>query len=80
MGFRKPSLEDAYSAIRTSLMEINSPYNDGFTGMACKQELYQLKCWLDDAYESLPNFDGEDKWEQDRIVQILKKRPKNDHT
>jgi hypothetical protein len=80
MGFRKPNLEDAYSVIRNSLVEINSPYNDGFTGMACKQELYQLKCWLEDAYDNLPNFDGEDAWEQERIVQILKRKPKNVHT
>ena len=73
MGFRKPSLEDAYSAIRTALVEIHSPYNDGFTGMACKQELYQLKCWLEDQYSSLPQFADEEKWEQDRIVQILKR-------
>ena len=77
VGFRKPSLEDAYAAIRTSLTEINSPYNDGFTGIACKQELYQLKCWLEDNYDSLPIFDGEDKWEQERMIQILKRKPKN---
>jgi hypothetical protein len=80
MGFRKPNLEDAYSAVRTSLSEINSPYNDGFTGFACKQELYQLKCWLEDQYNDLPTFNGEDEWEQERIVQILKKKPKNVHT
>lgn len=80
MGFRKPSLEDAYQAIRTSCTEIKSPYNDGFTGYACKQELYQLKCWLEDVYEDLPTFDGEQQWEQERIVQILKTKPKNDHT
>ena len=73
MGFRKPNLSEAYSVIRTALAEINSPYNDGFTSSGCKQELYQLKCWLEDQYESLPQFEGEEKWEQDRIVQILKK-------
>ena len=73
MGFRKPSLTDAFSAIRTSLAEINSPYNDGFTGMHCKQELYMLKCWLEDQYNNLPEFSGEDKWEQERIVEILKR-------
>lgn len=73
MGFRKPNLEDAYSAIRTSLVEINSPLNDGFTGSHCKQELYLLKCWLEDSYDQLPTFQGEELWEQERIVQILKK-------
>lgn len=78
MGFKKPSLEDAYSAIRTSSTEIRSPYNDGITGFYCKKELYQLKCWLDDLYEDLPTFHGEEEWEQERIVQILKRKPKTD--
>jgi hypothetical protein len=74
MGFRKPDLTEAYSAIRNSLTEINSPYNDGFTVVGCKQELYQLKCWLEDQYNQLPKFDEDEKqWEQERIVQILKK-------
>lgn len=73
MGFRKPNLEDAYSAIRTSVVEIKSPYNDGFTVLGCKHELYQLKCWLEDQYVSLPTFDEEAQWEQERLVQILKR-------
>jgi len=73
MGFRKPEVESAYSIIRQSLGEIHSPYNDGFTGRACKQELYMLKCWLEDEYSKLPTFSGEEKWEQDRLIAILKK-------
>lgn len=73
MGFKKPDLVDARHAIGRSLIEISSPYNDGWTQMACKQELYKLKCWLDDTYSKLPTFDGEDKWEQDRLVDLLKK-------
>ena len=73
MGFRKPNLQDAYSAIRDSITEIRSPYNEGFTGFHCKQELYQLKCWLEDQYDTLPTFSGEEQWEQQRIVDILKR-------
>ena len=73
MGFRKPDLNDAYTAIRRNIGEIQSPYNDGFTGMHCKQELYVLKCWLDDAYAKLPTYVGEEKWEQERLVQLLKR-------
>jgi hypothetical protein len=73
MGFKKPILENAYSAIRSSLGEIHSPYNDGWTASACKQELYVLKCWLEDEFKKLPTFVGEEKWEQDRLVEILKK-------
>jgi hypothetical protein len=73
MGFRQPNLDDARSAIRTSLVEIASPYNDGWTSSACKQDLYVLKCWLEDEYQRLPKFVGEEKWEQERVVEILKR-------
>jgi hypothetical protein len=72
MGFRKPDLDTAYRAMRSSLGEIRSPYNDGWTSSSCKQELYQLKCWLEDEYAKLPTFAGEEKWEQERVIQILK--------
>ena len=72
MGFRKPDLDPAYHAIRQALTEIGSPYNDGWTSSSCKLELYQLKCWLEDEYRQLPTFAEEEKWEQQRLVQILK--------
>ena len=72
MGFRKPDLDAAYRAMRTSLGEIRSPYNDGWTSISCKQELYMLKCWLEDEYAKLPKFAGEEKWEQERVIEILK--------
>jgi hypothetical protein len=73
MGFSKPNLDPAYHAIRQTLTEIGSPYNDGFTSSYCKKDLYQLKCWLDDAYCKLPTFVGEEQWEQERLVEILKR-------
>jgi len=73
MGFRKPDLDTAYSVIRQSLGEIRSPYNDGWTSSSCKQELYLLKCWLDDEYRRLPTFVGEEAWEQERLVEVLKR-------
>lgn len=73
MGFRKPDFNHAYSALRGIMGEISSPYNDGFTSSYCKRDLYMLKCWLDDEYTRLPKFAGEEKWEQERVVEILKK-------
>jgi hypothetical protein len=73
MGFKKPDIESAYSAIRTSLGEIHSLYNDGWTQSSCKQELYVLKCWLEDEYKKLPTFAGEEVWEQERLIKLLKK-------
>jgi hypothetical protein len=72
MGFLKPDLEQAVAAIRTSLGEIRSPYNDGWTSSACKKELYQLKCWLEREYENLPHFLEEEQWEKERMWNKLK--------
>jgi len=73
MGFQKPDLHVAKLAIGTSLTEIASPYNDGWTSSACKHDLYLLKCWLDEQYDKLPKFSEEKQWEQQRIIEKLKK-------
>jgi len=73
MGFRKPDIDSAYSVIRKSLGEIHSPYNDGFTSRSCKHELYMLKCWLEAEYKDLPTFAGEEEWEQQRLMEVLKR-------
>ena len=72
MGFRKPNLDMAYHAIRIAITEIGSPYNDGFTSSSCKHDLYLLKCWLEDEYKRLPTFLGEEAWEQERLIEVLK--------
>ena len=59
-------------AIGTCLVEIRSPYNDGWVSSACKHELYLLKSWLDDEYKKLPTFSDESQWEQERLINILK--------
>ena len=73
MGVNQPDIDSVYSAVRKSLGEIHSPYNDRWTQSSCKQELYMLKCWLEDEYCKLPTFVGEELWEQERLVAILKK-------
>jgi hypothetical protein len=73
MGFRQPNLESARGAIQTALIEIRSPYNDGWTSSSCKHDLYVLKCWLEDQYLTLPKFAGEEQWEQQRLIEVLKK-------
>ena len=72
MGFHKPNLDDARQAIQQCIGEIHSPYNDGWTSSSCKHELYLLKCWLEDEYNQLPNFVGEEKWPQERLIDKLK--------
>jgi hypothetical protein len=73
MGFRKSDLTPAYHAMRQCMTEIGSSYNDGFTGAYCIKDLYVLKSWLEDEYMKLPTFVGEEAWEQERVVEILKR-------
>jgi hypothetical protein len=73
MGFRKPDYAVIKDALGKIMSEIHSPYNDGWTSSSCKHELYMLKCWLEDEYEKLPTFVGEELWEQYRLVELLKK-------
>jgi hypothetical protein len=72
VGFQKPDLDLARQVIQRCIGEIHSPYNDGWTSSACKHDLYLLKSWLDDQYQRLPKFSGEEKWEQERLINILK--------
>lgn len=72
MGFMKPDLAQASLAIQRCMIEIASPYNDGWTASACKKELYLLKCWLNERYDQLPQFFEEKEWEQQRLINKLK--------
>jgi hypothetical protein len=74
MGFQMPDLSNSYSEIRRLCVEIRSPYNDGFTGFHCKQDLYMLKCFIEDQYKDLPTFTGDEELEQKRMIDKLKQR------
>jgi hypothetical protein len=77
MGFRAPNLTQTEHEVRRCIREINDNRNDGWTQMSCKHQLYQLKCLLDDVYPTLPTFAGEEKWEQQRVIDLLKRRETN---
>lgn len=70
--YTQKDLEPAHRAIRQSLGIIYHPHNDGFVQSSCKHDLYMLKCWLEDEYAKLPTFAGEEQWEQERVIEILK--------
>ena len=74
MGFAQPNIAMVEQEVHRCVREIRSGYNDGWTQMNCKHQLYQLKCLLEDVYPTLPEFAGEHKWEQQRLVDLLKKQ------
>lgn len=57
MGFRKPiEIDTIITQLRRAYVEINSPYNDGFTGWEIKRELYEVKCLLDEILKESSRF------------------------
>ena len=79
MGFKKPiDLNIVISQLRRAYGEINSPYNDGFTGWELKRELYEVK-WILDRILKQSNTYGEieqrylDQIEKNKIIEELKK-------
>jgi len=79
MGFKKPiDSNSVISELRRAYTEINSPYNDGFTGWSIKQELYEIKWLLDRILKNSTTF-GEieerylDEIEKNKIIEELKK-------
>lgn len=74
MGFRKPDVSQAEAHIRKCAAEACSPYNDGWTAMGCKKDLVILKWLIDDLLETCPTFIGEEAWEQERLMDLLKRK------
>jgi hypothetical protein len=77
MGFKKSwDAIDVMSQISSLARECTSPYNDGFVGWGCKQDLYKIQEAVNDALRRCPTYSGEQEWlteqEQKRIIKILK--------
>lgn len=60
--------------IRELQIQCNSAYNDGWTALGYKKQLYEMKCMIEDIYSSLAviNEDEEKKWEKERVFNKLK--------
>ena len=68
------NVQDIENQLHRMAWEASSPYNDGYTASSCKHELYQLKCLIEDIYQKLPVFVGEEEWEKERLAEILKRK------
>jgi len=80
MGFKKNwDVADVARQINTMVYETRSPYNDGFIGWGCKQDLYRIKWLVEDALKRCSTYAPEEEWlreqEKKRVMEILS----NDH-
>jgi hypothetical protein len=65
---------DAARYIRDLAAACHSSHSDGFTQCHCKHQLFVLKCFIEDVYKDLPEFPTQEKeWEQQRIMDLLKR-------
>jgi len=72
MGFRKPMDYNSVShQIYMSGVELNSPYNDGFTTFEIKKDLYKLKWMLDAIMKDAPTFSGEDDFLKEHEQKVM---------
>ena len=74
MNRQTRNITEVYATIRELAAESRDSRNDGWTASGCKYELYQLKCFIEDLYRDLPTFTIESEWEQDRLIQIMKRK------
>jgi len=60
--------------IRQLQLECNSAHNDGWTALSYKKQIYEMKCMIEDIYNSLNviNEEEEKKWEKERVFNKLK--------
>lgn len=62
------------NSIRKLASMASDPRSDGFTQCTYKHDLYVLKCYIEDLYNSCPEFPQQEReWEQIRLMEILKR-------
>lgn len=67
------SLTDVKLFIEDAVFRITDPHMDGYTTWGRKQQLYELKFYLEDMLKKCPKYYGEDDWlEEQHMLKIQK--------
>lgn len=68
------NLDKAKNEIQKAMLEIGSTHNDGFVTWGYKQQLWQLKFYLDEQLKRCPTYAGEEEWiAEQRTEQAMEK-------
>jgi hypothetical protein len=74
MGYiRRWSVENVTQQIMLCHNEATDFRNDGYVTTGCIKDLYTIKCLVDKLYEDVRDTKLEESWQQDRVIEILKK-------
>lgn len=71
---QKPHVDQVILYIREWADNARSTGLDGWTAKACKKTLVDLKWLIEDELEDCPVFAGEKEWEQERLIELLKRK------
>lgn len=75
MGFKKPmDYTSVHHQIYMTGVEVNSPYNDGYTAFYLKQDLYRIKWLVDSILKDSPEFAGEDEFLKEHEQKVMWRR------
>lgn len=70
------NIEEIKNQISAAYYTCSDPRMDGYTTWPIKQDLYEIKWYIDDVIKKCPTYVDEDKWlterEKERIINILK--------
>ena len=75
--FDSIELERVRITLRQLAHAANDVHETGFITVQYKRELVEMKWFIEDLLEDVGYFAGEELWEQERLVSVLKKKEKH---
>ena len=69
-------LERVRIVLRQLAHSARDTHETGFVTVQYKRQLVELKWFLDDLLDTVGYFADEEQWEQERLVQLLKRKEK----
>lgn len=69
-------LERARITLRSLATLALDPHETGFVGATYKKQLVEMKWFIEDLLQEVGYFAGEESWEQERTIQLLRKKEK----
>ena len=70
-------LERVRIVLRQLAHDANDVHETGFVTVQYKRQLVEMKWFIEDLLEDVGYFSDEETWEQERLVNVLKKKEKN---
>ena len=72
MGYKRPlDYNRIHHEIYLTGIELNSPYNDGFTSWEHKKDLYKIKFLVDAILKDSPEFTGEEEFLKEHEKELV---------